>query len=56
MHSFSEFLRMGGYAVWVWSSYGVCFVVLFINFLVPLIQRRRLRQSLIRQARFERET
>jgi len=53
VHSFSEFLHMGGYAIWVWSSYGICFIVLFINFLVPLLQRRKLRESLIRQARFE---
>jgi len=56
MRSFSEFLHMGGYAVWVWSSYGICLVVLLINFLAPMVRRRRLRQSLIRQARFEQKT
>jgi len=53
MNGLSEFLHMGGYAVWVWSSYGICFVVLVINFLVPMVRRKRLRQSLARQARFE---
>ncbi len=54
MDGLSEFLRMGGYAVWVWSAYAVCFVVLVINFVVPMLRRRRLRRALERQARFER--
>lgn len=28
MHSFHEFLTMGGYALYVWPAYGVAFVVL----------------------------
>lgn len=28
MHSFHEFLTMGGYAVYVWPAYGVALVVM----------------------------
>ncbi len=28
----NEFLNMGGYAVYVWSSFGVFFVAMFIDF------------------------
>ncbi|QWF69427.1 heme exporter protein CcmD [Methylomonas paludis] len=50
-----EFLHMGGYAVYVWSAYGVTFVVLLINLLLPLLQRKQLlRQLMLRQRRSQR--
>ena len=33
MNSLSEFLNMGGYAVFVWSAYGICAVVMVWNLL-----------------------
>jgi len=27
----NNFLSMGGYAVYVWSAYGISFIVLFLN-------------------------
>ena len=27
----TEFLNMGGYAFYVWSAYGICFLVLGLN-------------------------
>jgi len=27
----TEFFNMGGYAVYVWSAYGLCFLVLGLN-------------------------
>jgi heme exporter protein D len=38
----SEFLNMGGYAVFVWSSFGISFVVLLLNVIVPVIRRKQL--------------
>ena len=32
----SEFLNMGGYAVFVWSSFGISFVVLLLNVIIPV--------------------
>lgn len=40
--SLSEFLHMGGYAAYVWSSYGLAFVVLVGNFLAARRRRRKL--------------
>ena len=51
--SLSEFLNMGGYAVYVWTSYGIAAVVLIANLVIPMQKhrlvvarlRRRLRQE-----------
>ena len=34
----SEFLHMGGYAAFVWSSIGLTLVVLIINIIVPIMK------------------
>ena len=39
-HSWSEFLAMGGYALYVWGSYAVTLAVL-IGEIVALAMRRR---------------
>ena len=39
-HSWSDFLAMGGYALYVWGSYALTLVVL-IGEIVALIMRRR---------------
>ena len=38
----ADFLNMGGYGSYVWSSYAVFFVVLAIEALAPRSRRRRL--------------
>ena len=51
--SLAEFLNMGGYAAYVWSSYGIAVVVLVANLVIPVQKhrlvvarlRRRLRQE-----------
>ena len=48
-NSFSEFLAMGGYGVYVWGSFGACALLMVAE---PLLARRRLndvRRSLIRE-------
>jgi len=47
----AEFFHMGGYAFYVWTAYGIAFVVLVGNVLAPLFCQRRLRQELQRRAR-----
>ncbi|MFA5983291.1 MAG: heme exporter protein CcmD [Methylococcaceae bacterium] len=43
---------MGGYAFYVWSAYGVTFIVLLINFILPVLQRHRFfRQQVLKQKR-----
>jgi len=39
-HSWSDFLAMGGYALYVWGSYAVTLVVLIVE-IVALVMRRR---------------
>jgi heme exporter protein D len=50
----SQFLAMGGYALYVWPAYAVFFLVLLADFMSPLLRRRRnlreLRARLARQS------
>ena len=47
----ADFLRMGGYAFYVWWSYAVVFAVLALNLVVPLLGLRRVRRALARDLR-----
>jgi heme exporter protein D len=49
--SLSEFLHMGGYALYVWSSYTVALIVLLANVLNPYFRKKRLIRELARKAR-----
>ena len=52
----SEFFHMGGYAFYVWTSYAITLVVLVLNVLVPMRNRRRLLTDIARRARRARRT
>ncbi len=47
----SEFFNMGGYATFVWSSYGLALVVLVVNWWLPLQQHKQNLKKLKRQFR-----
>jgi len=47
----TEFLHMGGYAFYVWSSYGIALLILLANIVLPLRQRRKLLTDIARTAR-----
>jgi heme exporter protein D len=47
----NEFLNMGGYAFYVWTSYGLALLVLLINVILPLRQRKKLLGDIARAAR-----
>lgn len=50
--NWQEFFAMGGYALYVWTSYGICLLVLLINLIAPIAQRRHLtRQIMLKQKR-----
>jgi heme exporter protein D len=49
-----NFLNMGGYAGYVWSAYAVFFIVLAIDAIAPMLQRRRALKEL--RGRMRRET
>lgn len=38
----NDFWAMGGYAGYVWSSYGIAAVVILANIVVPVIAHRRI--------------
>ncbi len=42
MQHLSEFLHMGGYAAYVWSAFGLSFVILLINFILPLNTEKKI--------------
>jgi heme exporter protein D len=50
--SFKEFIDMGGYGFYVWTSYGICLLVLMLNVIVPIVQSKQfLRQQALKQKR-----
>jgi heme exporter protein D len=46
MMSISEFLHMGGYGLYVWGSYGLTVVVLYLNYILPVRNEQRLIKKL----------
>jgi heme exporter protein D len=52
--NWSEFFHMGGYAFFVWTSYGITFAVLLANIISPIMQRRktiaRIKRAIKREA------
>ena len=55
MKEVSEFFAMGGYAFYVWTSYGIAAVVLVANVVAPALRRRRLAREFTRRARLARK-
>ena len=39
--NWSEFFHMGGYAFFVWTSYGLTLAVIVANIVAPLMQRKK---------------
>lgn len=42
----SEFFAMGGYAFYVWTSYGLTLIVLLANIIIPIWQRKQFLRAL----------
>ncbi|MEA2093755.1 MAG: heme exporter protein CcmD [Pseudomonadota bacterium] len=47
----TEFFHMGGYAFYVWTSYGIALIILLANVLMPARQRKKLLTDIARTAR-----
>ncbi|MCG8381099.1 MAG: heme exporter protein CcmD [Gammaproteobacteria bacterium] len=45
----SEFLSMGGYAQFVWPSYGLTLIVLAMNLIIAWQQNKQLKRTLKRR-------
>ncbi|GMR01469.1 MAG: heme exporter protein CcmD [Gammaproteobacteria bacterium] len=39
--NWAEFFDMGGYAFFVWTSYGLAFIVIVANIVSPIMQRKK---------------
>ncbi|MDD5034024.1 MAG: heme exporter protein CcmD [Methylococcaceae bacterium] len=52
--SLEQFFSMGGYAFYVWTSYGMAFVVLLINLVLPLRRKAEVCKSIERMLKQER--
>ena len=44
--SLTDFLSMGGYGVYVWSSYGITLVALILNIVLPVLKERKTMREL----------
>ena len=44
---------MGGYAFFVWTSYGLTFLVIVLNIVMPLMQRKKVISRVKRAIRRE---
>lgn len=47
----TEFLHMGGYGFYVWTSYGITLLILIINIILPARQKTRLLADIARKLR-----
>lgn len=45
--SMSDFFAMGGYAFYVWTSYGLTFLLLFMGIIKPLLANKQILRSLL---------
>jgi len=48
--SWSDFLAMGGYALYVWGSYGVVFGLLTMEIVLLILRKRSILRELMRSA------
>lgn len=51
--SFSDFLAMGGHALYVWSCFALGLIVLLGNVIAPMIERKKIIAEQLRRIRRE---
>jgi len=51
--NWSEFFHMGGYAAYVWFSYGLTAVLLTIGWVLPVLRRKAILKKLARRLELE---
>ncbi len=49
----SEFFHMGGYAFFVWTSYGLATIILIANIILPMQRKKEIMNNLKRRLRRE---
>jgi heme exporter protein D len=53
MEQSGNFFQMGGYAFYVWSSYGLTLIVLLINYLSPKFSEKKLIAELVKRSKLK---
>jgi heme exporter protein D len=52
--NWAEFFHMGGYAFYVWTSYALTFIIIVMNIVSPIVQRKktiaRIKRAIKREA------
>ena len=48
-----EFFHMGGYAFFVWTSYGLAIIVLLANVILPMQRKKEIMNNMKRRLRRE---
>jgi heme exporter protein D len=51
--SIGDFFAMGGHGFYVWLSYGISFVLIAANFIMPVLKRKQLHRDMARLSRRE---
>jgi heme exporter protein D len=51
--NWQQFFSMGGYAFYVWTSYGLMAVVLVLNIVLPLLRNEGIRSGIVRRLKQE---
>ena len=54
--NWAEFFDMGGYAFFVWSSYGLTFAILLWNIVAPMMRRKKILAQIKRAIKREQLT
>ena len=47
--NWADFFHMGGYAYYVWPSWGLTALVLVWHYLQPILANKRIRREILRQ-------
>ncbi len=50
---FASFIAMGGHGQYVWLSYGVAALIVAVNFVSPMLTRKKIIKDIERQLRRE---
>lgn len=53
--SFSDFIAMGGHGFYVWLSYAIALVIVVINIVSPVMQKKKVLTDLARRMRREKK-
>ncbi|VAW92452.1 hypothetical protein MNBD_GAMMA23-423 [hydrothermal vent metagenome] len=48
MDAFNDFIHMGGYAAYVWSSYGIALLAFGLSVVLPLKEKRQIEKRIRR--------